>query len=141
MSTEKENTKKKSKRKSKKKEIKSCEIDFNLKKKKKHVLYAKEQCSLRAGIIRQFPEHHTSVDVFFAVVNLDGLVKLFVNESNLYAHQNGREFVSDKKEMRAFLGINYIKSINKLLTIKSYYGSLVPRALEISWLARDLETF
>lgn len=121
MSTEKENTKKKSKRESKEKEIKSCEIDFDLEK-KKHVLYAKEQCSLRAGIINQFPEHHTSVDVFFAVVNLDGLVKLFVNESNLYAQQNGREFGSNKKEMRAFLGINYIKSINKLLTIKSYYG-------------------
>ena len=109
--------------------------------KKQHVLYAKEQCSLRAGIIHQFPEHHTYVDVFFAVVNLDGLVKLFVNESNLYVQQNGREFHSNKKEMRAFLGINYIKSINKLLTIKSYYGSLVPRALEILWLARDLKTF
>ena len=141
MSTEKENTKKKSKRKSKEKEIKSCEIDFDLEKKKKHVLYAKEQCSLRAGIIRQFPEHHTSVDVFFAVVNLDGLVKLFVNESNLYVQQNGREFHSNKKEMRAFLGINYIKSINKLLTMKNYYGSLVPRALKILWLARDLKTF
>ena len=139
MSTEKENTKKKSKRKSKEKEIKSCETDFDLG--NDFVLYAKEQCSLRAGIIHQFPEHHTSVDVFFAVVNLDGLVKLFVNESNLYAQQNGREFRSNKKEMRAFLGINYIKSINKLLTIKSYYGSLVPRALEILWLARDLKTF
>ena len=34
MSTEKENTKKKSKRKSKEKEVKSCEIDFDLGKKK-----------------------------------------------------------------------------------------------------------
>ena len=49
MSTEKENTKKKSKRKSKEKEIKSCETDFDLG--NDFVLYAKEQCSLRAGII------------------------------------------------------------------------------------------
>ena len=109
----------KSKRKSKEKEIKPDEIQSDSG--KKHAPYTKEQCSLKANIIYQFPELHVPFDVFSDVTNLDGLVKLLVEESNLYAQQNGREFHTNKQEMRAFLGINYIMSINKLPTIKSYW--------------------
>ena len=45
--------------------------------------------------------------------------------------------------MRAFLGINYLISINKLPTIKScwnVYSSLVTRALETLCLGQDLKT-
>ena len=89
---------------------------------KKYALYAKEQSILGDGIIHQFPEYHISSDAFSAVANLDGPIKLFVNESNFYAQQNGGEFHSNKQEITVFLGINYIKSINKLPTIKSYFG-------------------
>ena len=51
----------------------------------------------------QFLEHHISFDVFHAVINLDGLVKLIVDENNLYAQQNGREFHTKKQERRASL--------------------------------------
>ena len=51
----------------------------------------------------QFLEHHISFDVFHAVINLDGLVKLIVDENNLYAQQNGREFHTKKQERRALL--------------------------------------
>ena len=74
---------------------------------------------MKGDIIHQFPEHHIPFDVFSTVTNLDGLVKPFVDESNLYAQQNGREFHTNKQEMRTFLGLNYIMSINKLPTIKS----------------------
>ena len=58
---------------------------------------------MKGDIIHQFPEHHIPFDVFSAVTNLDGLVKPFVDESNLYAQQNGREFRTNKQEMRTFL--------------------------------------
>ena len=88
---------------------------------KKHARYAKEQCSLKADIIYQFQEHLIPFDVFSAGTYLDGFVKLLADESNLYAQQNGREFHINKQEMRAFLGINYIVSINKTPTIQSYW--------------------
>ena len=99
---------------------------------------------MKANFIHQFPEHHIPFDVFFAVTNLDKLVKLLLDESNLYSQQNGRELHSIEQEMRAFLGINYIMSINKPPTIKSFGNtdsSFVMRALEMLWLDQDLNTF
>ena len=80
-----------------------------------------EQCSLAANIIHPFWEYHISFDVFSAVNNLDGLGKLLVYESNLYAQRNGREFHTNKQKVKAFLGIDHVMSIGKLPTIKSYW--------------------
>ena len=55
------------------------------------------------------------------VTNIRDLVKLIVDQTNLYAQQNGREFRTDEKKMLAFLGINCIMSINQLPTIQSYW--------------------
>ena len=49
------------------------------------------------------------------------LVKFLVDESNLYASRNGREFHTNEQKMRAFLGINYIMSINKLPTTENHW--------------------
>ena len=68
---------------------------------------------MKADIIHQFPERHIPFDVFIAVTNFDGPVKPLVDKSNLYVQQNGREFQTNEQKMRAFLGINYIMSINK----------------------------
>ena len=38
-----------------------------------------------------------------------------------YATQNGREFSIEKEEMAAFLGINFVMSINILPNIESYW--------------------
>ena len=100
---EKENTKEKAREKQRKK-IKPDEIEFDWV--KKYASYAREQCSLKADIIHQFPELLILFDVFSAVINLDGLPKLLVDESNLYTQKNGREFHTNKQETRAFLGIN-----------------------------------
>ena len=94
------------------------EIEFGGR--KKHAPYAKEQCSLKADIIHQFPEHHILFDAFSAVTNLDELVQLLVEVSNLYSQQNGRTSHTNKQEMTAFLRINYIMSINKLPILKRY---------------------
>ena len=69
---------------------------------------------MNTDITHQFPEHHIPFDLFSALTNLDGIVKLLVNESNLSAQKNGRELRTNKQEMRVFLGINYIMSVNKL---------------------------
>ena len=75
---------------------------------------------MKTDIIHQFPKHHIPFDLFSALTNLDGIVKLLVNESNLSAQQNGRELRTNKQEMRVFLGINYIMSVNKLQATKRY---------------------
>ena len=82
----------------------------------------KQPCALEAEVtIDSLPEHHTPVDIFSAVTDIENLIKLIAVEGNLYAQQKVREFQTNEQEMRAFLGINYVMSINKLPTIKSYW--------------------
>ena len=66
-------------------------------------------------------EHCTPFDMFRKVTNLDELTNLIVVQSNLYAQQNSREFQTNAKEMMAFLGINYIMSINQLPSVQIYW--------------------
>ena len=42
-------------------------------------------------------------------------------QSNLYAHQNGRNFTVINEELNTFLGINFTMPINKLPTIAEYW--------------------
>ena len=79
------------------------------------------QKSLKADIIHQIPEQHINFDEFSAVTYPYGLVKFSVNENNLYAQQNDREFQTYENKVRSFLGIKYIKSIEKIPTIKSFW--------------------
>ena len=55
----------------------------------KQAPYEMEQCSLKAGIIYQFPDYHIPPDVLSAEENLDKIVKVLADESNLYAQENG----------------------------------------------------
>ena len=71
--------------------------------------------------IDPLPEHHTPFDMFLAVTDIENIIKLTVAESNLYVQQKEREFQTNEQEMRAFLGINYVMSINKLPATKSYW--------------------
>ena len=77
--------------------------------------------------IDPLPEHHAPFDIFSAVTDIENLIKLTVFESNLYAQQKEREFETNEQEMGAYLGINYVMSINKQSTIKSYweYGQYI----------------
>ena len=63
------------------------------------------------------------LDVFEKVMQLDKLVTLIVTETNRYAQQNGRNFVTNAAEMKAFFGMNYIMGVNKLPTIHHYWES------------------
>ena len=55
------------------------------------------------------------------MTGIEELLELIVEQSNLYAHQNGRKFTVTKEELKAFLGINFVMTINKLPTIAEYW--------------------
>ena len=82
--------------------------------------HPKRQCNLSAEVAHPSPDNHTPFDLFSVATNLDPLLKLLVDQSNLYAQENGREFKTNSDEMKAFHRINYIMTIKKLPTIKSY---------------------
>ena len=60
-------------------------------------------------------------EILSLVTELEKLLELIVEQSNLYAHQNGRNFTVTKKELKVFLGINLVMAINKLSTIAEYW--------------------
>ena len=76
---------------------------------------------LVAKIVHPFPTHHTPFNIFSADTDLDVVVKILVEQSNLHAQENGREFQANEEEMKAFLGINCVMTFYKLPTIPSYW--------------------
>ena len=61
------------------------------------------------------------IKIFSLMTGLKELVELIVEQSNLYVHQNGRNFTVTKEELKAFLGINFVMAINKLPKIAEYW--------------------
>ena len=68
-------------------------------------LHLKELCELKEDVqVEAFKENHTLF--FMEVTKMGELVKLLVQQSNLYTQQNGREFLTDGREKVTFLRIN-----------------------------------
>ena len=63
----------------------------------------------------------SSIEIFSLVTRFEKLLELMVEQSNLYAHQNGINFTVTKEKLKAFLGINFVMAINKLITIAEYW--------------------
>ena len=61
------------------------------------------------------------IEGFSLVTGLQELLELIVEQSNLYAHQNGRNCTVTKEELKPFIGINFVVAINKLPTIAEYW--------------------
>lgn len=78
---------------------------------------------MRAVIVirPQLTKNTSSFEIFEEVTGLDELINVVVTLSNLYTQQTGRMFEVDAKEMKTFLGINYIIAISKLLSITEYW--------------------
>ena len=55
------------------------------------------------------------------MTGLKELLEWIVEQSNLYAHQNGRNFTVTKEELKAFLEMKFVMTINKLSTIAEYW--------------------
>lgn len=89
---------------------------------KKPKLSTKETCDLSADVLLDISEAPTPYEVFSKTVDLHKLIAEISVQTNIYAMQNGRQFVTDENEIRAFLGINYIMAINRLPTIEHYWS-------------------
>ena len=75
---------------------------------KKLKVAKQEECHLVPGIQPNLNETVSPIEIFSLVTGLEELLELIVEQSNLYAHQNGRNFTVTKKELKAFLGISFI---------------------------------
>ena len=80
----------------------------------------KQLPDLEDEVTHLYTEHNLSFKVI--QTNFDALLKIMVEESHLYDQQNDRELQTNKEEMNAFLGINHVMTINKLLNITSYWN-------------------
>ena len=80
-----------------------------------------EECHLVLEIQPNLNETVSPIEIFSLMTGLEELLELIVEQSNLYAHQNGRKFTITKEELKAFLGINFVIPINKLPTIAEYW--------------------
>ena len=88
---------------------------------KKVKVTKQEECHLVPEIQPNLNETVSPIEIFSLVTGLEELLELIVEQSNLYAHQNGRNFTVTKEELKAFLGINFVMAINKLPTIAEYW--------------------
>ena len=80
------------------------------------------KCNLEAKILLNLPENSNPLKIYEATTDFSELVQYICEQTNLYAAQNGREFVTNPEEICAFLGINYIMSISKLPNLKYYWS-------------------
>ena len=63
------------------------------------------------------------IHVFEKAIDLNKSIPHIVAQTNLYASQNGRNFVTHDVEMKAFLRMNRIMTINKLPSIEHYWST------------------
>ena len=80
-----------------------------------------KRCIPEAHVLLEIPENANPLLIFEGTTNLNELVKHICDQTNLYAIQNGRDFALNPKQIRAFLGINYMMSISKLPNVKCYW--------------------
>ena len=59
-------------------------------------------------------------DICEHIINLDVLIELLVQQGNLYLQQNMRSFLTNAKEMKPYIGVNYIIAVDQLPCIPMY---------------------
>ena len=77
-----------------------------------------KKCTPEAHILLAIQEKANQLLIFEEPTNLNELVKHICDQTNLYATQKGSDFALNPKQIRTFLGINYIMSISKLPNVK-----------------------
>lgn len=55
-----------------------------------------------------------ALDIYDPVINLDVLIELLAQQSNLYSQQDRRNFLTNVEELKTFTGVNYIMPVNPL---------------------------
>ena len=88
---------------------------------KKEQITKQEECYLVPEVQPSLNETVSPTEMFSLGAVLEELLKLIVEQSNLYAHQNGRSFTVTKEELKAFREISFVMAIYKLPTITEYW--------------------
>ena len=81
----------------------------------------KKECLYNGAVKLDLSENPTPYKIFEQVSNIDELVSLIVHQSELYAEQSGRVFVTEEDEIKAFIGCNYIMLLYKLPSLRCYW--------------------
>ena len=77
--------------------------------------------TLQAHDQHDFGENFTYVDEIVKVLNAQELINHVVSETNTYAVQKGRNFLTNHDKIKAFFVINYLMGINKLPSVANYW--------------------
>ena len=86
-------------------------------------LSEKVQCEHPVNILLHFSSDPRPFDVFEKAIDLNKSIPHIVAQANFYASQNDRNFVTNDVEMKAFLRMNRIMTINKLPSIEHYWST------------------
>ena len=80
---------------------------------KKVKVIMQEECYFVLEIQPDLNETVSPIEIIYLVTGLEQLLELIIEQSNLYAHQNGRIFTVTEEELKVFLGINFFMAISK----------------------------
>ena len=80
---------------------------------KKVKVIKQEECYFVLEIQPNLNETVSPIEIIYLVTGLEQLLELIIEQSNLYAHQNGRIFTVTEEELKVFLGINFFMAISK----------------------------
>ena len=97
-----------------------CQLIYDIKWSSRKTCHPRRDCTLQAHVQHDFDENFTPVHVFMRVVNARELIDHIVSETNFYAAQKGRIFLTNHDRLKAFLGINYLMGISKLPSVANY---------------------
>ena len=87
----------------------------------KKSLWRKRECTSEAEIFVDLDHGSTPFDMFQMVTEMNELLEIIVRKTNRYTTLKGRNFETTEDEMKAFFGINFIMSINKLSSLVYYW--------------------
>ena len=88
---------------------------------KKVKVAKQEEYHLVSEIQPNLNETVSPIEICSLLTGLEELLELIIEQSNLYANQNGRNNTDTKEELKTFLGKNFVMAINKLPTIAEYW--------------------
>ena len=94
-----------------------CDIKWNSRK----ICHPRRDCTQQAHFPHKFDENFTQVNVFMKVVNTQELIDHIAPETDIYAAQKGRNFLTNYDGLKGFLGIKYLRGINKLPSVANYW--------------------
>ena len=80
---------------------------------KKVKVIKQEECYFVLEIQPNLNETVSPIEIIYLVTGLEELLELIIEQSNIYAHQNGRIFTVTEEELKVFLGKNFFMAISK----------------------------